>query len=157
MWARDNIKNFHVNMCTYYSKGTADYVAVWDFDEFFQPRGDNKNILDVLKSVDFPVSKENYLKSDKRVSLSLNETKTIMEEGWTPRLGMADGHPHPLCYLILNSEVTYISKRNEYSEDPLVVSNCTNGLLLLCNMLYHDVLVLSCIIFILSSIVICVV
>ena len=50
-WDRDNIKIFHVNMCMYYSKGVADYVGVWDFDEFFQPRGANKNLLDVVAAM----------------------------------------------------------------------------------------------------------
>jgi hypothetical protein len=29
VWSRDNVKNFFVNFCTYFSKGVADYVAVW--------------------------------------------------------------------------------------------------------------------------------
>ena len=37
-------------MCTYYSKGVADYVGIWDFNEFFIPRGDHKNLLDVIKA-----------------------------------------------------------------------------------------------------------
>ena len=40
-----------VNLCTYYSKGVADYVGIWDFDEFFIPKGENKNLLDVIKNV----------------------------------------------------------------------------------------------------------
>ena len=31
-YGRDNIKNFHVNMCSYFSKGVADNVGVWEMD-----------------------------------------------------------------------------------------------------------------------------
>lgn len=55
MWGRDNVKNFFVNMCTYYSKGVADYVAVWDFDEHFWPLGNNTNIMDVIRQIEDPV------------------------------------------------------------------------------------------------------
>lgn len=99
-------------MYSYYSKGTADYVGVWDFDEFFQPRGANKNILDVLEYVDFSASEKRNLEIDGAAYWSVNETKTIMKEGWSPRKGMADGHPHPLCYIILNSEVSFVAEKN---------------------------------------------
>ena len=120
-WARDNIKNFHVNTCTYYAKGTADYVGVWDYDEFFQPRGANKNILDIIESVDFSASERKTLEIDGAMHWSVNETKKIIEEGWTPRKGMADGHAHPLCYIIFNSEVSLIAEKNKYGSDPLLV------------------------------------
>ena len=35
---RDDVMVFHVNTCSYYAKGSADYVGIWDFDEFFLPR-----------------------------------------------------------------------------------------------------------------------
>ena len=103
-WGRDNVKIFHVNMCTYYSKGVADYVGVWDFDEFFQPRGANKDLLDVIAAMepeDGPV-KCNFPPDANLASYSF--------EPFKPRRGMADGDHHPFCYLIFKSEVTYLAK-----------------------------------------------
>ena len=103
-WDRDNIKIFHVNMCMYYSKGVADYVGVWDFDEFFQPRGANKNLLDVvaaMEPLDGPIVYDYPPDADPLV---------YFQGPFTPRRGMADKDGHPFCYLILQSEVTYIEK-----------------------------------------------
>ena len=103
-WARDNVKIFHVNMYTYYSKGVADYVGVWDFDEFFQPRGGNKNLLDLvaaMEPLDGPV-KSSFSPYANVTSYSLKP--------FTPKRGMADGDHHPFCYLIFKSEVTYAAK-----------------------------------------------
>ena len=94
---------------------------MWDYDEFFQPRGANKNILDILESVDFSASERKNLEMDGVASWSANETKSIMKEGWTTRKGMADGHAHPLCYIIFNSEVSYIAEKNIHGQDPLLV------------------------------------
>lgn len=78
-------------MCSYYSKGAADYVGVWDFEDFFIPRGANQNVLDVLKAVE---------RSNTDLSISsqggLTDTKFI------------DNQSHPFCYLLLATEDTYI-------------------------------------------------
>ena len=115
-WARDNVKIFHVNMYTYYSKGVADYVGVWDFDEFFQPRGGNKNLLDLvaaMEPLDGPV-KSSFSPYANVTSYSLKP--------FTPKRGMADGDHHPFCYLIFKSEVTYAAKLR--SEERRVGKEC---------------------------------
>jgi hypothetical protein len=95
---RDNVKNFYVNMCTYFSKGVADYVAVWDFDEFFIPMGKHQNILDIIGVHDVsprsPVHRDGYASPD----------------DWKGGRGLADYDGHPLCYLILNSLTTLQEK-----------------------------------------------
>ena len=114
-WGRDNIKNFHVNMCLYYSKGTADYVGVWDYDEFFQPRGNNKNINDVVKAMESPSGPIAYFHPSDADPLAMYHA------GWKPQRGMADGSAHPFCYLQLHSEVTYCRKK--VMGDPKMVVN----------------------------------
>ena len=96
------MKNFHVNMCLYYSKGTADYVGVWDYDEFFQPRGSNKNLIDVVKAMESPSGPIAYFHPNDADPLAMYHA------GWKPQRGMADGEAHPFCYIMLNSEVTYM-------------------------------------------------
>ena len=103
-WDRDNVKIFHVNMCTYFSKGMADYVGVWDFDEFFQPRGMNKNLLDVIAAMEPLDGPIQYTYPPDVDPIVYFQTPFI------PRRGMADMDGHPFCYLILKSEVTYIAK-----------------------------------------------
>ena len=77
-------------MCSYYSKGTADYVGVWDFDHFFIPRGPNENVLDLLKNIEY---------SSTDVSLS--------SQGGLADNSSSDNQSHPFCYLLLASEDTY--------------------------------------------------
>ena len=91
-------------MYTYYSKGMADYVGVWDFDEFFQPRGENKNILDVINAMESPLGPVR-----KTVPSELNAVD-VFKSGQRARRGMADSDGHPFCYLILESEVTMVDK-----------------------------------------------
>ena len=104
-------------MCTYYSKGTADYVGVWDFDEFFQPRGANKNLLDVIAAMepeDGPV--RSHYPPDANLAL-------YSIEAFKPRRGMADKDHHPFCYLIIQSEITYLAKAlNPYAPKVLQLS-----------------------------------
>jgi hypothetical protein len=103
-WARDNVKNFYVNMCTYLSKGVADYVAVWDFDEFFIPMGKHQNILDVIDDVDIsPYSPLPYLHAGIQNISSL-------QSSWKGGKGLADGDAHPLCFMALTSYVTLREK-----------------------------------------------
>ena len=79
-------------MCTYYSKGVADHVAIWGFDDFFIPKGPNKNMLDVINNVySSPspvVDPKNGLRKAPRESV-----KMAGSPGW------ADKHNHPLCYI----------------------------------------------------------
>ena len=81
-------------MCSYYSKGTTDYVGVWDFDDFFIPRGPNENVLDLLKNIEYPSTD---------VSLS--------SQGGLADKSSFDNQSHPFCYLLLASEDTYIDEQ----------------------------------------------
>ena len=104
-WDRDIVKIFHVNMCTYFSKGMADYVGVWDFDEFFQPRGTNRNLLDVIAAMEpvhGPINSSFFSPNASLASYTM--------EPFKPSRGLADGDHHPFCYLILKSEITYLAK-----------------------------------------------
>jgi hypothetical protein len=98
MWGRDNVKNFHVNMFTYYSKGVADYVGVWDYDEHFWPLGNNTSIMDVVHKLDAPTPLKYFH--------SPNASNVEMIYNWGGGRGLADGDGHPFCYLILSSRVT---------------------------------------------------
>ena len=89
-------------MCLYYSKGVADYVGVWDYDEFFQPRGSNKNIIDVVKAMESPSGPIAYFHPNDADPVAMSKA------GWKPQRGMADDSAHPFCYIMLNSEVTYM-------------------------------------------------
>ena len=91
-------------MCTYYSKGTADYVGVWDFDEFFQPRGTNKNLLDVIDAMEPEDGPIKYFYPPDAVAA------TVLPAEFVPRRGMADNDGHPFCYLALKSEVTLFER-----------------------------------------------
>lgn len=104
-WGRDNPKVFFVNMYTYYSKGMADYVGVWDYDEFFQPRGENKNILDVINAMESPLGPVR-----KTVPSEFNAVDVFKSSKKRARRGMADSDGHPFCYLILESEVTKVDE-----------------------------------------------
>lgn len=111
-WGRDNVKNFQVNMCTYFAKGMADFVGIWDFDEHFIPLGNNSNILDLIDSIEAPLPIP-YL-HDKRVN-------TDVYPHWNGQAmgkGLADRDGHPLCYIILNSVVTLFAQAHT-AVDPL--------------------------------------
>jgi hypothetical protein len=58
-WTKKTAETFQVNFCAYFSKGLSNYVGIWDFNEFFIPKGENKNILDVLK-------KESFIKKNEK-------------------------------------------------------------------------------------------
>lgn len=83
---------FQVNLCTYYSKGLADYVGIWDFDEFFIPKGSNKNLLEVISNA-YP---EKTL--DPEIPRVFNENISV-DKTWPGGRGWADGNGHPACYL----------------------------------------------------------
>ena len=93
-----------MNMYSYYSKGMADYVGIWDYDEFFQPRGRNKNILDVLGVME---ASSGPIRNSYPPKLNAVD---VYQSGWKPKRGMADNDGHPFCYLVLDSEVTLVDK-----------------------------------------------
>ena len=93
-WGKENSKSLYINMCSYYSKGTADYVGVWDFEDFFIPRGSNQNILDVLKAAEHP-----------NADVSLTSLDVVKDKS------ISNNQSHPFCYLLLASEETYIDSQ----------------------------------------------
>lgn len=95
---RDNIKIFYVNMCLYFTKGVADYLAVWDVDEYFIPKPPNFSILDVIRRADSSLP---------LAPVASDIDPFVMEKQWKGGKGWADGEGHPLCYLMLSSEVLY--------------------------------------------------
>lgn len=97
-WGRDNIKTFQVNMCTYYSKGSARYVGVWDYDEHFYPLNNFTSIQEVIYDID-TVSPIPYFHAE-------DTLPSDIVYKWTGGKGLADGDGHPLCYMVLNSAVT---------------------------------------------------
>ena len=83
-----------MNFCTYFSKGVADHVAIWDFDEFFIPKGTNRNMLDVIDNA----HALNPL--DPAIS-SAYQTSSTAKADWKGGRGWADHAGHPLCNLQL--------------------------------------------------------
>ena len=117
-------------MCLYYSKGAADFVGVWDYDEFFQPRGSNKNLIDVIKAMESPSGPIAYFHPNGTDPIALHRA------GWKPRRGMADGEAHPFCYLILDSVVTLMGQQT--SSDRTQVQNIFTAI-------YYHILFTRCI------------
>jgi hypothetical protein len=115
LWGRDNVKIFHVNMYTYFSKGMSEFVGVWDVDEFFIPRLESvmgAGIPDVIRhaSYTYPRSMNssayiNYVPAGLNHRLSEGNIQNS-SRSWRSRPGFADGDGHPYCYLVLSSEVT---------------------------------------------------
>ena len=104
LWGTSNFKSYHANMYTYLSKGVADYVAVWDFKDFFIPKGKHKNLREVLTAVESP--------SGPAPKFSDVSANSLIGAGTR---GMADNDPHPFCYLLLRSEKTQIDKPELYT------------------------------------------
>jgi hypothetical protein len=93
---RDNVKIFNVNTCLYMAKGIVDYIAIWDVDEYFIPKPPHHSIMDVIRSAD-------------SYTALTHVTGDPFQLGpvWKGGKGWADGDAHPLCYLMLSSEVLY--------------------------------------------------
>ena len=94
-----------MNLCTYLAKGMADYVGVWDLDEYFIPRGKNRNIVDFISALDNyspNQPSEEILYRDVHGDRNVSE---VFAAGWKGGRGFADKDAHPLCYISLHSEV----------------------------------------------------
>jgi hypothetical protein len=103
---RDNAKVMHVNMCLYLAKGVADYVAVWDTDEYFIPKPPHHTIMDVIRSAESPQPLQPFPNDTDVFALSAN---------WKGGRGWADGHAHPFCYLHLTSDCIFRKDGNPQS------------------------------------------
>ena len=88
-WGRDNVKNFAANMYLYLSKGTAKYMGIWDFDEFFIPKYPYKSILDIISLYTDESSEIGSSQIMDKNELDILETK------WETTSRMADCNPHP--------------------------------------------------------------
>ncbi|CAE7267252.1 unnamed protein product, partial [Symbiodinium microadriaticum] len=104
---RDNVKIFNVNMCLYHAKGVADYVAIWDIDEYFIPKPPHHSIMDVIRSAD----------TFEPLTPLVGDPFKLFPQ-WKGGRGWADGDAHPLCYLMLSSEVLYRPKGTPVEGDP---------------------------------------
>ena len=91
-----NYRSYHANIYSYLSKGVADYVAVWDFKDFFIPRGTHQNLTSLLRALESPVG-----------FTSESESAVKFSKGITKRRRMPDIDHHPFCSLLFHTEVTY--------------------------------------------------
>ena len=107
-WYRDNIKILHITQQLYLAKGVAEYVGIWDLDEFFIPRAPYNSILDVLKVVTSPVPLTPWPNNSNFISIFQN---------WHGGPGWADKEAHPFCYLLLQSEVILNRPKDRVSND----------------------------------------
>ena len=95
----------------------ADYVGVWDLDEYFIPRGENKNLIDFIQALD------NYSPNQPHDELRYaavhgsRELVEVFASGWRGGRGLADGDAHPLCYISLHSDVL-LYPNNYVAETP---------------------------------------
>lgn len=114
------IKVFATHLCLYYAKGLADYLAVWDVDEFFVPHGSNQNLIDLLDHADnistihdplsIPPATAVIPPSQSFISQPAAINWTVWNDEYRNHPhphGWADGHAHPLCYLQLYSTALY--------------------------------------------------
>lgn len=93
---RDNAKIFNVNMCLYYAKGVADYVGIWDIDEYFIPTPPHNSIMDVVLSLAAPKTGLTPIPAD--------ADEFEVHNSWKGGPGWADGDGHPFCYLMMQSQ-----------------------------------------------------
>lgn len=110
---RDVFKIFQVNMCMYLSRGVADYIAIWDIDEYFIPKPPLNSIMDLVRSVDLPVEQMRRLmpKDDAELYRQL--------QTWKGGRGFADDDMHPFCYIMLMSDVLFQDSSDKKTNDPL--------------------------------------
>ena len=92
------VRKLQVNFCTYFSKGVADNVGIWDFDEFFIPKGENKNLLDVIEKAASPNKLDIF---DRKNVTNSGSSSGSGSADWTGGRGWADGSAHPYCFLKL--------------------------------------------------------
>lgn len=101
------IKVLQINTCLYLAKGLAEYVAVLDIDEFFIPKGENFNFIDVLNAVNNQSIKSEMINENK----SSKDIEIIREE----KDVRADVHSHPFCYISIESEIVMKTNSDDQS------------------------------------------
>lgn len=118
---RDNVKVFNVNMCLYLAKGVADYVAIWDVDEYFIPKPPHHTIMDVIRLAESPTPLQPF---------SPTADPFQVFPTWKGGRGWADLDGHPFCYLMMSSEALYrasTSSDKPTAESPWVGDRFTLG------------------------------
>ena len=78
-----------VTFYTFYLKGVADHIGVWDTDEFFIPRGENQNLLDVIDN--------SYTPPSEPLQLALPQSYAKNQSAWPAGKGWAKNDGHPFC------------------------------------------------------------
>lgn len=89
MWEVMPQKIFASTMILFLAKGQADYLAVFDVDEFFIPKVEYSSIADIIRMNDIP----SYLND------------VVPGDGKKGAVGFADKQMHPLCYFQIYSEI----------------------------------------------------
>jgi metallophosphoesterase superfamily enzyme len=93
------VKIMQINSCLYHSKGMAEYLLVIDLDEFFVPRGNNSNFLDVLKSIEATEVVSDIAEKGSQHGGISTKKEANKSHGW------ANKHNHPACYITVSSDV----------------------------------------------------
>jgi hypothetical protein len=88
-WDPAATKVFSSSMALFYAKGMADYLAVFDLDEFFLPQKYYRLIQDVIRATDIPPQRN----------------QIVPGNGVMGSRGFSDKHKHPLCFLLVLSEI----------------------------------------------------
>ena len=78
-----------VTFYTFYLKGVADHIGVWDTDEFFIPRGENQNLLDVIDN--------SYSPFPEHLNQSYATSHRRDPHLWPGGKGWAIDDGHPFC------------------------------------------------------------
>ena len=115
-WHRAAMKIFQANSCLYLAKGLTEYLAVFDVDEFFIPKGPHMSFMDVVKSTrpSVPLA----VHPPRTDALALKEEWARKGKGGGRGAGWADKDGHPYCYISVSSEVVP-NKRTGGYVDPL--------------------------------------
>ena len=105
-WNALSVDTFVISSSLYLAKGAAEYLGVWDINEFFVPRLPHSTVLDVINSVSTPNGEV----------LSVDSVSGATANSWKGGRGLADGNAHPFCYLNLQVTDAYLSEGNNYDK-----------------------------------------
>ena len=93
------LKIMQINSCLYHSRGMAEYLLVVELHEFFVPKGNNWNFLDVLKSIEATeVVLDGAEKGSQTGGVSITKRGGGIH-GWAAK------NNHPACYITVFSDV----------------------------------------------------
>lgn len=95
----------------------ADYVGVWDLDEYFIPRGENTNLIDFIAALDDYSPNQPPIEVRFATVHGSRELAEIYTSGWKGGRGFASGDAHPLCYISLHADV-FLYPKSYVAETP---------------------------------------